>query len=78
MTPELIELQQRVDAARLDQARGQAAHEQALAARDTALRRLKEEFGIDNAEDAHAKLNELVAKAKFEAEQVDRLLREIE
>ena len=78
MSPELIELQRRVDAARLAKARAQAAHEQALKLREEALLRLKEEFGIDNLDDARAMLEQLRSQAQHELSEVAKVLDEIE
>ena len=78
MNPEIVALQQRVDAARLAQARAVASREREEEARATALKALKDEFGIDNAEDARARLEQLRSEVQSELEQVNKLLTEIE
>lgn len=78
MNPEIIALQQRVDAARLAQARAAATREREEEARATALKALKDEFGIDSAEDARARLEQLRSQVQIELGQVNKLLTEIE
>lgn len=78
MNPEIVALQQRVDAARLAQARAVASREREEEARATALKALKDEFGIDSAEDARARLEQFKSDVQSELEQVNKLLTEIE
>lgn len=78
MSPELIELQKKVDAARLAKARAQANLEQAEELRTQALQALASEFGIDNLDDARAMLEQLRSQAQAELDKVSRLLDEIE
>ena len=59
MTPEIIALQKRLDAARLAQARAVAAQEQANQSWASNLEALKAEFDLDSLEGARAKLDEL-------------------
>ncbi len=78
MSPEIIELQKKIDAARLAQARAVAAREQAEELKQNALKALASEFGIDNLEDARGKLEQLRSQAQKELSEVARLLDEIE
>ncbi len=78
MSPEIIELQKKIDAARLAQARAVAAREQAEELKQNALKALASEFGIDNLEDARGKLEQLRSQAQKELSEVARLLDERE
>jgi hypothetical protein len=78
LNPEITALQARIDAARLAQARAAATKEREEEAKAAALQALKDEFGIDNAEDVRARLEQLRSQVQDELAQVNKILTEIE
>jgi hypothetical protein len=75
---DIDDLKKRIDQARLNQARAQAQKEQAEKLYTEGMTRLKDEFGLDNLEDARAMLGQLRSQLDTELSQVASLLDKIE
>ena len=67
-------LQSRIDAARIAKARSEATTETAQATLDAAMLKLKNDFGVDNVEDARAKLMELQTNLQTRIDQIVAIL----
>lgn len=66
------------DAANLAKVRAEATKENAQAAQDAAMARLKDEFGVDNLAEARAKLVELQTEVQTYLAEITKELDEIE
>jgi hypothetical protein len=71
-------LKSRRDAAQLAKARAEATRETAQASSDAAMAKLKEEFGVDNLDEARAKLTELQEGLRTQIVEITSILDTIE
>ena len=71
------EIQRRVDAARIAQARAEATLAAAKENKDSAMTALKDKFGLDSLDAARAKLTELTALRDQLAQEIDDKLKQI-
>lgn len=72
----ITQLKARIAAAQLAQARAEATTETAKATQDSAMARLKDEFGVDSLADARGKLVELEDELQQLATSITRILDE--
>ena len=75
---QIARIKAKIDAGRIAKARADATRENAQAAEDSAMARLKEEFGVDSIEEARGKLGELQAEVNAYLKEITDVLDEIE